>query len=116
MTDGAAAGSFADGHRLRGTELGTVPSWVMFSTIRLLSGDPPSRPLEDQVRTIEAPTLLISAGTTVERDFNVLYDEAAADGPVEHWNLPDAHHTDAIYESPEVYESRVVGFLDGVLR
>ena len=70
----------------------------MFSTIRVLSGDPPSRPLEDQVRKIESPTLLISAGTDVERDFNVLYDEAAADGPVEHWNLPDAHHTHAIHE------------------
>ena len=116
VTDGAAAGSFADWESLRGTELGTAPGWVMFSTIRLLSGDPPSRPLEDQVRTIESPTLLISAGTDVERDFNVLYDEAAADGPVEHWNLPDAHHTHAIHEDREVYESRVVGFLDGALR
>ena len=46
VTDGAAAGSFADWESLRGTELGTAPGWVMFSTIRLLSGDPPSRPLQ----------------------------------------------------------------------
>jgi hypothetical protein len=115
VTDGAAAGSFADWQRLRGTELGTAPGWLMFSTIRLLSGDPPSRPLEEQVRKVESPTLLISAGTDDERSFNVMYDEAAADGPVEHWNLPDAHHTDAIHEQPEAYESRVVGFLDGAL-
>jgi dienelactone hydrolase len=116
VTDGAAAGSFADWQRLRGTELGTVPGWVMFSTIRLLSGDAPSRPLEEQVRKIETPTLLISAGTDVERDFNVLYDEAAADAPVEHWNLPDAHHTDAIHEHPDVYEQRVASFFDQTLR
>jgi len=116
VADGAAAGSFADWQRLRGTELGTVPGWMMFSTIRVLSGDPPSRPLEDQIRRIESPTLLISAGTDVERDFNALYDEAAADGPVEHWNLPDAQHTDAIHQYPDDYERRVASFFDQTLR
>jgi poly(3-hydroxybutyrate) depolymerase len=115
VTDGAAAGSFADWQRLRGTELGTALGWMMFSTIRVLSGDPPSRPLEDQMRRIDSPTLLISAGTDAERDFNVLYDAAAGDGPVEHWNLPDAHHTDAIHEEPGAYESRVIEFLDQAL-
>jgi hypothetical protein len=115
VTDGAAASSFADGQRLRGTGLGLAQPWVMFSTIRVLTGDAPTRPLADQVRKIESPTLMISAGTDIERDFNVLYDEAAADGPVEHWNLPDAHHTDAIHEQPDIYERRVVGFFDDAL-
>ena len=116
VADGAAAGSFSDWARLRGTELGTVPGWMMFSTIRVLSGDPPTRPLEDRVRKIESPTLLISAGTDVERDFNVLYDEAAPDGPIEHWNLPGAHHTAAIHEYPDEYERRVASFFDQTLR
>jgi hypothetical protein len=116
VTDGAAAGSFADWQRMRGTELGTAPGWVMFSTIRVLSGDAPTRPLEDQIRKIESPTLLISAGTDVEREFNVHYDEAAADGPIEHWNLPEAHHTHAIHEHPEEYEQRVASFFDRALR
>jgi alpha-beta hydrolase superfamily lysophospholipase len=115
VTDGAAAGSFADWQRLRGTELGTVPGWMMFSTIRLLSGDAPTHPLDDQIRKIDSPTLLISAGTDVEREFNVRYDEAAADGPVEHWNLPDAHHTHAIHEYPQEYERRVASFFDRAL-
>jgi uncharacterized protein len=114
VTDGAAAGSFADGQRLRGTELGTVPSWLMFGTIQVLSGDAPTPALEDQVRRIDSPTLLISAGTDVERDFNVLYDRAAS-GPVEHWNLAGAHHTRAIREHPREYEQRVVAFLDAAL-
>jgi hypothetical protein len=114
VTDGAAAGSFEDWHRLRGDDLGVVPGWMMFSTIRVLSGDPPTRPLEDRVRGIASPTLLISAGTDVERDFNVLYDEAAG-GPVEHWNLPEADHTRAIRQHRAEYERRVMSFLDAAL-
>jgi hypothetical protein len=52
----------------------------------------------------------------IERDFNVHYDEAAGDGPVEHWNLPDANHTDAIYEQRAEYERRVVAHFDEALR
>jgi hypothetical protein len=56
--------------------LGTPPGWTMFATIRVLSGDPPIPPLEDQIARVQSPTLLISAGESVERDFNVLYDTA----------------------------------------
>jgi uncharacterized protein len=111
VTDGAAAGSFEDGQRLSGTQLATPLGWMMFTTIRVLSGDPPGPPLEDLIARVDSPTLLISAGTGVERDFNLLYDKAAH-GPVEHWNLPGAHHTDAIHEYPREYERRVVAFFD----
>jgi hypothetical protein len=114
VADGAAAGSFEDWHHLRGTDLGTAPGWVMFSTIRVLTGDPPGPPLEDLIARVQSPTLLISAGTDVERDFNVLYDDAAT-GPVQHWNLPGAQHTHAIREHPEEYERRVVGFFNAAL-
>jgi uncharacterized protein len=115
VTDGAAAGSFEDWHRLRGTEIGLPVGWVMFTTMRVLSGDPPGPPLEDLIARVQAPTLLISAGTAEERDFNVLYEKAGG-GRVEHWNLPDAHHTAAIREERVQYERRVVGFLDDALR
>jgi uncharacterized protein len=114
VADGAAAGSFQDWHHLRGVDVGTAPGWVMFSTMRVLSGDPPGPPLEQLVTRIASPLLLISAGTDVEREFNVLYDEAAR-GPVEHWNLPDAHHTDAIHEHAGEYERRVAGFFNEAL-
>jgi uncharacterized protein len=115
VSDGAAAGSFEDWHRLRGTEIGLPVGWVMFTTMRVLSGDPPGPPLEDLIRRIQAPTLLISAGVTEEREFNVLYEKAGR-GRVEHWNLPEAHHTAAIREERAQYERRVVGFLDDALR
>jgi hypothetical protein len=115
VADGAAAGSFEDWHRLRGTELGLPPGWVMFTTMRVLAGDPPGPPLEDLIARVNSPTLLVSAGRDEEHDFNQLY-ERAANERVEHWNLPDAHHTDAIHEYPRAYERRVVGFLDKELR
>ena len=115
VADGAAAGSFADWQRLRGTQLGTVPGWMMFSTIRVLSGDPPGPPLDEAVARIDAPTLLVSAGTAEEREFNVRYDGVAT-GPVEHWNLPEATHTRGLRQQPEAYERRVVSFMDAALR
>jgi dienelactone hydrolase len=114
VADGAAAGSFEDWARLRGTEIGTVPGWVMFSTIRVLSGDPPGPPLEDLVARIETPTLLISAGEAEEHEFNVLYERAGSDA-VMHWNLPGAQHTHALREQPQEYEQRVLSFLDRAL-
>ena len=111
VADGTAAEGYEDWHRLRGDEIGMVPGWVMFKTIEVLSGDPPPPPLEDMVRRVSSPTLLISAGTDIEREFNVHYERAAA-GRVEHWNLPDAVHTQAIHSHRDAYERRVVAFFD----
>jgi uncharacterized protein len=86
----------------------------MYSTIRVLSGDPPGPPLEDVMPRIKAPTLLISAGEDVEQQFNVIYDQAAS-GPVEHWNLPSAQHTRAIRQQAAEYERRVVAHFDAAL-
>jgi uncharacterized protein len=114
VADGTAAASFEDWHRLRGTEIGAVPGRVMFSTVRVLSGDPPGPPLEDLVRRVRTPTLLVSAGTAEEKQFSDLYARAAA-GRVEHWNLPRASHTRAIHQERAAYERRVVGHFDRAL-
>jgi hypothetical protein len=114
VTDGAAVGSFEDVQNLKGTKLETLAEWVMFATTRVTSGDAPGPPLDDMVSRIAAPTLMISAGTDIERDFNVRYDGLA--GPsVEHWNLPTAQHTRAIHSHRAEYERRVAGFFDRAL-
>jgi uncharacterized protein len=115
VTDGAAALSFEDWHRLRGIDVAEPSGWVMFNAIRVLSGDSPGPALEDQVARIASPLLLISAGDDVERDFNVDFAHAAR-APVEHWNLPEAKHTAAIRQRPAEYERRVVAFFDEALR
>jgi hypothetical protein len=115
VADGTAAASFEDWHRLRGDELGAVPGWFMFTTIRVLSGDPPGPALEDLVPRIRARTLLVSAGTADERDFSALYARAGG-GRIAHWNLPDAQHTRAIQSHRAEYERKVVGMFDRALR
>jgi pimeloyl-ACP methyl ester carboxylesterase len=114
VTDGAAAGSFEDWRRLEGVSGMTPFFWTQFAALRVLSGDAPGPPLEDLVARITSPLLLISADRHEERDFNVLYDNAAP-STTEHWNLPDAHHTAAIREHADAYERRVVSFFDEAL-
>jgi dienelactone hydrolase len=111
VTDGAAAGSFEDWRRLEGVNPMTPFFWAQFTALRLFSGDAPGPPLEDLVARITSPLLLISADEHEEYDFNVLYDQAGGKR-VDHWNLPDAHHTAAIRDSAEKYERRVVAFFD----
>ena len=83
----------------------------MLKTIEVLSGDPPSPALEDRVRELRQPLLMVSAGTAEEYEFSALYDRAG--GPnVEHWNLPDASHTAAVRQAAARYEERVTDFFD----
>ena len=115
VADGTAALSYEDWHRLRGDEAGMVPGFVMFKTMEVLSGDPPSPALEDRIREARQPLLLVSAGRAEEYEFSALYDRAG--GPnVEHWNLPRATHTAAIRQEADAYEARVAAFFDRELR
>jgi hypothetical protein len=86
----------------------------MLKAIEAMTGDAPSRTLEDLVPDIEAPLLLISAGTRDERDANVLFERAAT-APAEHLNLPLAGHTAGIRDAPAAYEEKVIGFLGDAL-
>ena len=58
VTDGAAAGSFADWHRLQGTTAMTPFFWSQFAALRIFTGDAPGLPLADLVPRIAAPILL----------------------------------------------------------
>src|SRR5215218_630003 len=76
VADGTAAETWEDWHRLRGKDIGMVPGFFMFGTIRVLSGDPPSPTLEDRVRELRQPLLMVSAGRAEESQFGVMYDRA----------------------------------------
>jgi uncharacterized protein len=115
VTDGAAAGSFADWKRLQGVTAMTPMFWSQFAALRVLTGDQPGPALADLVPRIRAPLLLISADRHEERDFNVKYERLSR-GHARHWNLPDTLHTHGLRDHPREYERRVVGFLDGALR
>jgi uncharacterized protein len=115
VTDGAAAGSFADWRRLQGVNAMTPVFWTQFAALKVLTGDSPGPPLADLVPRIEAPLLLISADRHEERDFNVKYERLARPA-AQHWNLPDVGHTHGLRDRPREYERRVAGFFDRALR
>ena len=115
VADGTAAETYEDWHRLRGDEAGMIPGFFYFKTMEILSGDPPSPALEDRVRKIRQPVLMVSTGTAEEAEFGQLYDRAG--GPnLELWHLPHAGHTAAIRQAAPQYEQRVTAFFDRALR
>jgi dienelactone hydrolase len=114
VADGTAAGSFEDTQRANGFTAITPFMFVEFTTVRVTSGTTPGPALEDMMRRITAPLLLVSASG--EYDYGVAYDRAAGDRPVEHWHLPDVSHTNAIRQAAPEYEQRVTRFFDQSLR
>ncbi len=116
VTDGAAAGSFADWQRQKGDDRLLMAFFrSQFAALRVLTGDAPGRPLADLVPKIRAPMLLISGERHEEYDFNVTYARLAR-GRAEHWNLPDTPHTHGLRDHPREYERRVAAFFDAALR
>jgi hypothetical protein len=115
VADGAAAESFEDWRRLEGVTAMTPFFAAEFATVRITSGAKSGPPLEDMVKRITEPVLLVSGGRHEENDFNVKYDRAAGSRPVEHWNLPEAGHTGAIRDAAPAYERRVTEFFDKAL-
>jgi hypothetical protein len=115
VADGAAAESFEDWRRLQGITAMTPFFAAEFATVRITSGAKSGPPLEDMIKRVSRPLLLVSAGRAEEYKFNVKYDRAAGSRPVEHWNLPDAGHTAAIRDAGPQYEQRVTAFFDAAL-
>lgn len=113
VSDGATGRSIADtppGSGLAGASL--IPT---FLTVQLLSGTEPGPPLKELAADVApTPLLLIAAGGFPEDEMNAIY-AAAAEEPVELWDLPHVRHTAAIRQVAEEYEQRVLGHFDGAL-
>ena len=115
VADGAAAESFEDWRRLQGITAMTPMFAAEFATVRITSGVKSGPPMEDMIKRITKPLLLVSAGRAEEYKFAVKYDRAAGSRPVGHWNVPDAGHTGAIRDAAPAYERRVTAFFDAEL-
>jgi len=114
VADGTVAGSFEDTQRVNGTSLISPFMLAEFTTVRVTSGARPGPAIEDVMKGVTSPLLLVSAGPP-EKPAGDLYDRAAGSAPVEHWHLPDVAHTAAIREAAPEYERRVTAFFDGAL-
>jgi hypothetical protein len=115
IADGTAAESFEDWRRLQGITAMTPMFAAEFATVRITSGTKSPPPMEDMIKRITKPLLLVSAGRAEEFRFGVKYDRAAGSRPVEHWNVPGAGHTGAIRDAAPAYERRVTAFFDRAL-
>ena len=114
VSDGATLRSLADIPSGKPLEVAAMAPVLL--TVQLLSGSSPGAPLKELVADV-APTslLLIAAGSLAgEREVNAIY-AAAAQEPVELWDLPEARHTAAIRDVAEEYEQRVTGHFDSAL-
>jgi uncharacterized protein len=114
VADGTYAGSFEDTQRIMGLGAITPFTALEFATVSVTSGTTPGPVLEDTIKRIASPMLLVAAGPD-EKDAGEVYDRAAGDRPVDVWYLPDVGHTAAIREAAPEYEERVTAFFDSAL-
>jgi uncharacterized protein len=114
VADGTYAGSFEDTQRIMGTGAITPFMAAEFATVGVTSGTTPGPVIEDMMKRISSPLLLVAAGPP-EKDAGELYDRAAGDRPVDVWYLPEVGHTAAIREAAPEYEQRVTAFFDDAL-
>jgi poly(3-hydroxybutyrate) depolymerase len=114
VADGTAAGSFEDAQRVNGITAITPFMAIEFATVQVTSGSKPGPALEDMIKRVTRPLLLISAGPP-EKQFGETYDRAAGNRPVDLWYLPHVGHTAAIREAAPEYERRLTAFFDEAL-
>jgi pimeloyl-ACP methyl ester carboxylesterase len=89
---------------------------VMFTTVRLLSGESPPQPLLDAMLEAESTHFLfIAAGSTAQEvAFNELF-LAALGNRAALWIAPETKHVQAFRQYPGEYEQRVIEFFDAAL-
>jgi pimeloyl-ACP methyl ester carboxylesterase len=86
---------------------------VMYTAVRLLSGESPPKPLLDSMSEAKSTRfLLIAAGNNpLETAFNQLFAKTTGSRALL-WNAPGADHTGAFSIAPQEYERRVIDFFE----
>jgi uncharacterized protein len=114
VADGTFHGNFEDSQRVMGFGPMTPFFAVEFAAVKLTSGSSAGAVIEDSMKRISSPLLLVAAGPD-EAKAGEVYDRAAGDRPVDVWYLPNVTHTAAIRQIPQRYEQRVTAFLADAL-
>jgi hypothetical protein len=89
----------------------------MFSTVQILSGEKPPKPLLESMVEAETTQFLLIAGgaETQEVDFNQLFVEVVG-SRANLWIAQNVSHVGAFSLYPEEYERRILDFLDKTLQ
>jgi hypothetical protein len=92
----------------------TAPLFVRETAIQVLTGDGvPPRNDETIQRFAPNPVMLISGDIVEERDWNRIMRDRSG-GTAELFEA-EGGHIDGLATQPEIYEERVIGFLDEAL-
>ena len=94
----------------------SMPNFVMQeASVAVFSNTAPPPNLTDLAPKIEQPLFVIWApnGGDIEHMSREYY--RLASGPKQIWAMPTAKHVKGIYDQPQEYERRVVGFFDDAL-
>jgi len=87
--------------------------WLAYQIGEWVAGIPSITPLHEAVAQMSTPLLLITAEAELKSG-QAYYD--AAQGPKEIWIRDEpGHQIDALFDEPEEYEQRVIGFLNEAL-
>jgi hypothetical protein len=114
VADGATARALAD---VPADDPFTKTSfWMLFSAVKLFSGERPGPPLRRLVASIAPTPLLLIATGSIQQELpaNETYAKEAHE-PVELWELPNVDHTAGIREVAHEYEHRVIGLFNRAL-
>jgi fermentation-respiration switch protein FrsA (DUF1100 family) len=95
--------------------------WATYAVADLLTAAPEPVPLGESARLAQAdgtptPMLLVTAGTVETEQLAADFIGRGAPEAVEVWTVPGAGHTGGLRTSPDLWERRVVAFLDAGLR
>jgi pimeloyl-ACP methyl ester carboxylesterase len=116
VSEGAGARTYKEVLEVPGTAkyIMTAPLFVRETAIQVLTGDGvPPRNDETIQRFAPNPVMLISGDIVEERDWNRIMRDRSG-GTVELFEA-EGGHIDGLATQPEIYEERVIGFLDEAL-
>lgn len=114
IADGAEGSTLGDQRAVGLGALETSVNWLGMRAVEVFSGDNEPQPLNEQVRAVRIPVLLIASPR--EREADSLFERRIGRAHAQLWYVPDAGHTDALGEHPRAYAARVAGFLRRALR
>jgi alpha/beta superfamily hydrolase len=119
VSEGASYRSFEEFRALSSVRnvFRSTPPWIMYTSVRLFSGDtPPTPPILKSITEADTTRLLlIAAGDEgKEIEYNTLFSSEVGDR-AELWIVLDVGHTGAYARDPEEYERRVIAFFNETL-
>jgi pimeloyl-ACP methyl ester carboxylesterase len=118
VAEGATARSFAEHQALphHANPISGFQPWVAFTTVRLITGQTPPRPILESIRDTKATRFLFIAAENDEDEgeFSTIFAEAAK-GRAEVWIVPGVGHVGGYGRYPDEYKMRVLKFFTKTL-